>query len=117
MTTWPYPADTVLDRARRVAHAYRHALQQLDPERCQALDAQMAALGQPWVAPTLSTHEPDDLLTAALAADEMGVVIRTIYTWREDGLRVTPTADGPRYRVGDLHDYRAEKRRRRAQQA
>lgn len=115
--TWPFPADTVLDRARRVAHIYRHALQQLDPDRCHALDAQIVSAGQTWVAPTPNTHEPDDLLTAELAADEMGVAKRTIYAWREDGLRVIETPDGPRYRVGDLHDYRAEKRRRRAQRA
>lgn len=117
MTAWPFPADTVLDRARRVAQIYRHALQQLDPEQCRALDAQMATLGQTWVAPTPSTHEPDDLLTTDLAADEMNVSRRTIYTWRDNGLPVIETADGPRYRVGDLHAHLAEKRRRRSRRA
>lgn len=112
--TWPWQADTTLDRARRVAQAYRHALEKAAPEECTRLDAQMAAVGQTWVLPAVSTHEPMDLLPAELAAEEMRVARRTIYAWREKGLPVVETPDGPRYRVADLHEFLAAQRRRRA---
>lgn len=111
---WPWPADTTLDRARRVAQAYRQALLKATPDECARLDAQMAAVGQAWVLPAANTHEPMDLLTADLAAEEMRVARRTIYAWREKGLPVVETPDGPRYRVADLHEYVTAQRRRRA---
>lgn len=111
--SWPWEADTTLDRARRVAQIYRHHLQQAAPDMCRQLDAQMAAHGQPWVIPAVSTHEPTDLLTTRLAADEMRVARRTIYAWREQGLKVVETPDGPRYRVSDLREFATDRRRRR----
>lgn len=111
---WPWPADTTLDRRSRVAQAYRQALEKAAPEECARLDAQMAAVGQMWVLPSVSAHEPMDLLTAELAAEEMHIARRTIYAWREKGLPVVETPDGPRYRVADLHEFLAAQRRRRA---
>ncbi|WP_372663646.1 helix-turn-helix transcriptional regulator [Amycolatopsis kentuckyensis] len=111
---WPWPADTTLDRARRVAQAYRQALEKAAPEECARLDAQMAAVGQTWALPVVSPHESLDLLTADLAAEEMRVARRTIYAWREKGLPVVETPDGPRYRVADLHEFLAAQRRHRA---
>lgn len=73
----------------------------------------MVSVGQSWVLPTPAIHEPDDLLSAELAADAMHVSRRTIYSWRERGLTVTSTPDGPRYRYGDLQAYVTEARRRR----
>jgi len=94
---------------------YRHHLHRADPATCASLDAQLIAMGQPWVVPGASVHADDDLLTADLAADEMRVARRTIYAWRERGLPVVATPDGPRYRVGDLHRFVADQRRQRAQ--
>lgn len=111
--SWPWSADTTLDRARRVAQIYRHHLQQAAPETCRQLDAQMATHGQSWVSPSASTHEATDLLTADMAAEEMRVARRTIYAWRARGLPVVPTPDGPRYRVGDLRAFVTAQRRRR----
>jgi hypothetical protein len=111
--SWPWSADTTLDRARRVAQIYRHHLQQVAPEMCRQLDAQMAAHGQGWVSPSASTHEATDLLTADMAADEMRVARRTIYAWRARGLPVVQTPDGPRYRVSDLRAFVTAQRRRR----
>ncbi|MEU5258976.1 hypothetical protein [Amycolatopsis sp. NPDC021455] len=113
--TWPWPADTVLERARRVAQIYRHHLLRVDPDVCADLDAAMAAMGQPWVVPSRSTYVDTDLLTADLAAAEMRVARRTIYAWREQGLRVIATPDGPRYRVDDLRQFVSERRRLRSQ--
>lgn len=111
---WPWPADTPLDRARRVAQAYRHALNAAADEACAQLDKQMITLRQTWVVPSANVYEPDDLLTAELAADAANVEPRTIYAWRSSGLKVTSTPDGPRYRFGDLQEFRAERRRKRA---
>lgn len=110
---WPWPADTALDRARRVAQLYRVSLAAVDPERCETLDQQVARFGQGWAVPSVSTHEDDDLLTAELAADAVHVKTRTIYAWRQDGLPVVATPDGPRYRVRDIREFIAERRRRR----
>lgn len=114
---WPWAADTTLDRARRVAQAYRQALQTAAPDVCTEMDARMAAVGQTWVLPAVSTHEPLDLLTADLAAEEMRVARRTIYAWREKGLPVVETPDGPRYRVADLRDFVTAQRRQRLSKA
>lgn len=114
MTAWPWPEDSTLERHKRVAQIYRHCLQIRLPNECANLDAQMAAHGQTWVVGSADTHEPDDLLTAELAADLMHVARRTIYSWREKGLRVVETPDGPRYRVSDLRVYVAEQRLLRA---
>src|SRR5213076_388535 len=48
---WPWRADSPLERRSRVAQIYRHALENVAPEDCAALDAQMIAAGQPWVVP------------------------------------------------------------------
>ncbi|MBB1153476.1 helix-turn-helix domain-containing protein [Amycolatopsis dendrobii] len=112
--TWPWPADTTLDRARRVAQIYRQALRAADTEECRRVDAQMSVAGQAWVLPAASTHDPMDLVTVEKAAEEMRVARRTIYSWREKGLPVIETPDGPRYRVADLREYVTAQRRRRA---
>lgn len=115
--SWPWPADTTLERARRVAQIYRHAYHALAPDDCAQLDRQMTQSGQSWVAPAVSIHEASDLLTAELAAEEMRVARRTIYAWRERGLPVVETTDGPRYRVDALRAFAADQRRRRINRA
>lgn len=112
--TWPWPADTGLDRARRVAQWYRHALGERAPGVCEQIDEMARRFGQTWALPTTQVYVDDDLLTAELAADLMHVQRRTIYHWRERGLRVTSTPDGPRYRVRDLTEFDAHRRRKRA---
>lgn len=119
MTTdlWPWPADTLTDRARRIARSYRDALFTADPQRCRQLDEQATHLGQGWVVPRILTVQPDDLLTRWQAADYAGVKAKTITEWRRRGLKVTATPDGDRYRVADLIDYQAERRRNRIRTA
>lgn len=67
--TWPYPGDSALARARRVAHAYRARLHAADPQACAALDATMRGWGQGWVVPRVVTVDPGAWLTPAEAAD------------------------------------------------
>lgn len=114
---WPWPADTPTERARRVARSYRDALQRHAPEECEQLDERTRKLGQGWIIPAILTVDPDDLLTRFQAGDYCGVRAKTISEWRQRGLKVTPTPDGDRYRVGDLIEYQAELRRKRISRA
>lgn len=110
---WPWPGDSVLDRARRVAREYRDALAATDPQRCAALDQRVVELGQPWIVPQPVTVGPDDLLTAEQLADYAQVGVRTINEWRRRGLEAVDTVDGPRYRPRDLIAWDTRRRERR----
>jgi hypothetical protein len=93
---WPHPGDAPLQRARRVALLYRLALERVAPERCGAIDAQMARWGELWVAPGIEVFEPEDYLTARQAADLASVSVATIRVWRKRGV-ITGTQLGPRH--------------------
>jgi len=114
---WPWPADTQLDRARRIAQSYRDALAEVAPEYCSQLDDRARKFGQEWVAPELVTVDVDDLLPAADVAKLVGVQRQTIYQWAHR--RFIPTHHEPNsnrslYRVGDVFDHIAATRRKRA---
>ncbi|EOM77284.1 DNA-binding protein [Rhodococcus rhodnii] len=114
---WPFPGDSQLDIARRLALAYRAALAERDPAACRALDAEAADFGQSWTVPQTMTVDEDDLVTAGEAADLVGVTAATVYQWAHRGYieRRTGTDGRTRYRVGDVLDHLAATRRRRAQ--
>jgi hypothetical protein len=109
---WPWPADSPLDRARRVATTYRQALETHAPGLCAQLDDKCRKLGQAWVLPT-AVYEDDDLLTTELAADYLNVRPRTVDEYRRRGLPATSTPDGPRYRVADIRSWVTARRRNR----
>src|SRR6266571_1876209 len=111
---WPWPGDSPLDRARRVARSYRDALRHADPALCARLDHHSRALGQHWIVPRPLDHEPDDLLDAHAVADMCDVQINTVRVWHSRGLRAITTPDGQRFRVGDVLDYHQQRRYRRA---
>ena len=111
---WPWPGDTPLDRARRVARTYRDNLNNLDPALCAQLDQRCRDLGQGWIEPQALAHGPDDLLTAEEVADMCNVQPSTVRQWKHRGLPVVTTVDGPRYRTGDVLTYHSERRVRRA---
>ncbi|MFC5993536.1 helix-turn-helix domain-containing protein [Pseudonocardia hispaniensis] len=113
---WPWPADTELERARRVARDYRDALRAVRPDLADHLDAQFQAVGQGWVNAEPAALDPDELLTAEQAAELAQVAVRTITTWRLERTPPLPsvrTPDGIRIRVGDLIAWQAARRRRR----
>ena len=62
--SWPWPADSPLDRARRVARSYRELLLAQLPDACRALDEEMIRRGQGWVLPQVDPYDPSELLTA-----------------------------------------------------
>jgi hypothetical protein len=83
--TWPYPGDSPLARARRIAHAYRARLRPADPEACAELDDLMARWGETWAVPTIDLHDLDAWLTPAEAADFACVRPAQLRDWRRRG--------------------------------
>lgn len=110
---WPWPADTTLDRSRRVAGIYRAALEAVEPSECAQLDVWAIAYGQGWVAPSAWPYGEDDLLTPQQVADACHIQLRTVYRWHLRGLRYTDTPDGIRIRGGDLTDWHRQRRQDR----
>lgn len=102
--SWPWP-DSPIKRRERVALSYRAALARADPVACKELDEQMVVFEQRWVVPQVVTHQDDDLLTAALAADYAAVSLRTVYVWRQRGLPSVDTPDGIRFRFATLRGW------------
>lgn len=83
--TWPFPADSPTQRARRVAHAYRQQLYEIDPAAAEELDHRMIGYGQGWVAAKLALHELDDWLSASQAAALAEVPVDYLKVWRRRG--------------------------------
>jgi len=100
---WPFPGDSPVAIARKVAQAYRNALRLNSRDFCNQIDEQMAAMGQLWVVPQVITASDDDFVDAEQAADLAGVKIDTIRQWRARGrLHGELTVNGWRYLVGDV---------------
>ncbi|BAL87319.1 hypothetical protein AMIS_20990 [Actinoplanes missouriensis 431] len=78
---WPNPADTALDRARRVAGMYRARLRALDVDACDELDATAAAFGEDWMLDKPDIVDPDRELTTAQAAELINVPVQRIRNW------------------------------------
>lgn len=101
--TWPYPGDSPLARARRVAHAYRARLADTNPTACAELDQLLATWGQTWVVPSLANHDLDDWVGPADAAQLAAVDPATLRVWRHRGrLTGRRTHSGWEYRVRDV---------------
>jgi hypothetical protein len=111
---WPWPAESVLERREHLARIYRDKLMEVAPEACLQLDADAVRFGQGWITPKIAIYEPDDLLTAADVADHAGVQPRTVDLWVGRGLRSIRTPDGLRFRFGDVLEFQASRRVRRA---
>ncbi|WP_103344088.1 helix-turn-helix domain-containing protein [Amycolatopsis sp. CA-126428] len=111
---WPWPGDSPLDRARRIARTYREALLRADAEACGEVDGRCRELGQGWVTPRPMNFGHDDLLTMEEVADLCDVQPDTVRQWRRRGLPTVDTADGLRYRVADVLAYHAQRRQIRA---
>lgn len=79
--SWPYPGDTAVLRARRIALAYREHLRNINPELCSVIDDTMRSYGQDWVSPEVYQFEPGQPLTTAQAAALVSVRVETIRQW------------------------------------
>lgn len=82
---WPHPGDTLLQRARRLAIAYRQHLKTANPDLCAALDDAARSYGETWICDNLITTPDDQMLTTAEAAELAGVDIETVRQWRKRG--------------------------------
>lgn len=82
MTGWPYPADTPLTIARKVAIAYRTHFHTASPALCARVDEAMRAFGQLWVVPT-DVLDGDGMaeITTRDAAEMVGVSVATVRQW------------------------------------
>lgn len=94
---WPFAGEGLVAIRQRVAHAYRAALLDANPEACRALDAKMVEWGQSWAVPTDRRIADDDWLPASDAAELGNVHADTVGGWRRRG-RLTPDVDCRRYR-------------------
>lgn len=88
MNRWPFPGDSPLVRARKVALAYRAALAVTDPEACVRLDTLLGGYGETWAVPRVQRYELDDWLDVADAADLASVDPAQLRVWRRRGLLV-----------------------------
>lgn len=112
VTRWPFPGDSPLDRARRVAASYREAARSAGVE-VERLDAHFVRLGESWVSGVEVTVD-DDVLTAAELEQALGIPASRVWQWKARGM-LEPVATGPsRYRVADVRELEAAMRRKRA---
>lgn len=78
---WPWPVDTPLDRARKVAGMYRHHLKAAAPALCGTLDDTVRGFGEDWLLDREEIIEPDQELTTAEAAELVRVPVERIRKW------------------------------------
>lgn len=82
---WPYPGDSPLARARRIAQAYRARLDDVAPDYVADLDQRFVDWGETWIVPRLAIFDLDDWLTPGQAAELGGVDTATVRMWRARG--------------------------------
>lgn len=99
-------------RARRIASSYRAVLEDIDPDVCHQLDAQMAEMGVDWIVPRVVSHSDDDWLSAEQVANYAGINVKTVYEWRSSrGLPSVKTNEGLRFSFTDVRQWVAGNRR------
>lgn len=113
---WPWPGDTQLDRARRVARSYREALLNHFPDDAMDLDEKFVAWGEIWVAPQRSEVDLEEWVTVDVAAQHVGLTPKAIYAWvYKDTIEGRKGRDRRlRVKLGDVLEVSRELRRKRA---
>jgi hypothetical protein len=109
---WPWPGDTPVERARRIANSL---LTLLPGDEQPLWMARAHGYGETWLGSSLVRWTADDVVTTAEAADMVHVLPATIRRWHSDG--ELPNRGRGRYRVGDVLDASAARRQRRAKRA
>lgn len=101
--SWPWPADSSTERARRVALSYREALRDHDPQHCDGLDRTVLQFGESWILPAAEIPEVE-----FMSAKDLGVVLgmpaSTIRAWASRGHIDSRVDDGgsPLYSVVEV---------------
>lgn len=113
---WPWPGDTPLDRARRIALSYREALYARDPDAGMALDDQSQQWGEHWVSPVVDNIDLEAWVTVDVAASHVGLTAKAVYQWVYNGDLPAKKCNDKRVRVKliDALDVNRELRQRRA---
>lgn len=106
--TWPWPADNATERARRIANSL---VALLPPDERKRHVATAHRLGETWLGATLIHHELDEVVTTTEAAGLIHMKPSTIRKWHSLGY-LSAVRRG-RYRVRDVLDCSAERRRAR----
>lgn len=108
MTTqcaWPFEQGrrNPLLRARQIAHMYRVALGDQNPQLRDQCDDTAVKFGETWAIDRSELYEDDDHLTGAQAADVLCVSEGAVRQYRLRGrLRGFQTPDGWRYQYSDV---------------
>lgn len=119
---WPWPGDSREEKARRVALSYRHLVEVLlttglkDPQAALAeLDAKWLDLQQFWLFADRRPLNVDEWLSASEMAEIVFLPAQVIRMWGVRGHVRVRVLDGlNRYNVGDVVEYEAAQRNRRA---
>lgn len=125
MSEWPFPGDTAIVRARKVAWAYRAVAEklqarvnELDPnnagDEVADLDTRFRQWGERWPAP-VRNYDPDEWISADEAGRIAGVSGGYISSLRVAGRIEGKMVDRKsfRYQVRDVHRLAEVIRRRR----
>jgi hypothetical protein len=112
---WPFPEDTQLERARRIAQSYRSAVMTMDPEHCRRLDDRAVELGQAWVKPMeTDVADLDEVMSPEQIGQLLSVMPGTVRKWGERGhIKNLGKARAPLFRLRDVIDYCARARQAR----
>lgn len=113
--SWPFPEDTTLERARKIARSYRALAMAVDPTGCAQLDERATERGQGWVVPAVASWDLDDVISVLDLAHLVDVPVGTIRSWMSRGeLERRCMADGSLgCLLRDVVDLAARKRTKR----
>jgi len=107
LTDWPWPGDTPLERARRIANDLLALLS--DADRHVAV-VTARAVGETWLGASLLRWTNDDVIAPSEAAGLVHATPAHLRSWVRMGV-LTRTGRG--YRVQDVLDASAEVHKRR----
>ena len=107
---WPWPGDTPLERARRIANSLLALLP--DPDERAGYIAIARRFGETWLGESLVLHDDTDIVTTAEAADIAYVRPGTIRRWHSEGALSAHTRG--RYVVAAVRECAEAKRKLRA---
>ncbi len=100
---WPFPGDSSIVRARKVALAYRELAAQFAPaEKLSEMDARFRRWGEGWMSP-VDTFGPDDWVNAKQAGQLAGMSGANVHKLRRNG-EIRARYDGRKYlfQVGEV---------------
>ncbi len=103
---WPFPGDSPVARARKMALAFRAALEEVKPELVEDLDDRFLQWGERWHTSRPAPYEPDEWIPTKEAADLINLSVGALSSLRVSGrikgrLR-RPRGRGFEFKVADV---------------